>query len=168
MRSRQKWWKKLPKDILLFVVFFFIAGIIVNILRQPEVPNNVLQNLNRPLIGTKENYRLPGSKPFIVHFWGIWCPVCKGEISNIASLSKDYEVITVAVNSGSDEDIEVFLDNRGLKLKVINDKNGDIASSFGIGVYPTTLIYDSNETLKFSEVGYKTVVEMMGRMLFVK
>jgi len=116
----------------------------------------------------QENYIPPVSKPIIVHFWGSWCPVCKAEIANINSLAKDYEVITVAVNSGSDQEIKDFLIKQGLTFKVINDASGDIASSFGIEVFPTTLIYDSNGTLQFSEVGYRTVAGLIGRMLFVK
>lgn len=167
---QNKWFllKKWIKEIMFFLTFFLAAGIIINSFRQPEVPGNVLQNLQHPIIGAQEDYSLPKSKPLIVHFWGIWCPVCKTEIANINSLAKDYEVITVAVNSGSDKDIKDFLDKQNLKLRVINDQNGEIASSFDIGVYPTTLIYDSNGTLRFNEVGYRTVAGMIGRMLFVK
>ncbi|MDD5405792.1 MAG: redoxin domain-containing protein [Sulfurovaceae bacterium] len=168
MKNKRPLFKKSIKEILFFLIFFLLAGIIVNFFRQPEVPKNVLQNLQQPIVGMQENYSLPKSKPLIVHFWGIWCPVCKTEIPNINSLAKDYEVITVVVNSGSDKDIKDFLDKQGLKLKVINDQNGEIASSFDIGVYPTTLIYDSNGTLKFNEVGYRTIAGMIGRMLFVK
>jgi thiol-disulfide isomerase/thioredoxin len=168
MQNKQPWFKKWTKEILLFGVLFFLTSVIVNFLRQPEIPDNVLSNLHHPIIGTQENYLRPSSKPIIVHFWGSWCPVCKTEIPNINSLAKDYEVITVAVNSGNDQDIKAFLQKHGLQLKVINDENGEIASSFGIEVFPTTLIYDSNGTLRFSEVGYRTVTGLIGRMLFVK
>ncbi|MGW8169768.1 MAG: redoxin domain-containing protein [Sulfurovaceae bacterium] len=168
MQNKQPWFKKWTKEILLFTVLFFLTSVIVNFLRQPEIPDNVLSNLRHPIIGTQENYSRPSSKPIIVHFWGSWCPVCKTEIANINSLAKDYEVITVAVNSGSEQDIKAFLQKHGLQLKVINDEKGEIASGFGIEVFPTTLIYDSNGTLKFSEVGYRTVAGLIGRMLFVK
>ncbi|MFA5502700.1 MAG: redoxin domain-containing protein [Sulfurovaceae bacterium] len=168
MQNKQPWFKKWAKEILLFSILFFLTSVVINFIRQPEIPDNILRNLHHPIVGTQENYIPPVSKPIIVHFWGSWCPVCKTEIANINSLAKDYEVITVAVNSGSDQDIKAFLQKRGLQLRVINDENGEIASGFGIEVFPTTLIYDSNGTLQFSEVGYRTVAGLIGRMLFVK
>jgi thiol-disulfide isomerase/thioredoxin len=168
MKNKRPWLKKWTKEIFLFSVLFFLTAVVINFIRQPEIPDNVLSNLHHPIVGMQENYIPPVSKPIIVHFWGSWCPVCKAEIANINSLAKDYEVITVAVNSGSDQEIKDFLIKQGLTFKVINDASGDIASSFGIEVFPTTLIYDSNGTLQFSEVGYRTVAGLIGRMLFVK
>ncbi|MEW8247022.1 MAG: thioredoxin domain-containing protein, partial [Candidatus Thiodiazotropha endolucinida] len=44
-------------------------------------------------------------RPLLVHFWAGWCPVCKVESGGIESLSKDYPVVTVAMQSGSENDV---------------------------------------------------------------
>lgn len=168
MQNEQPWFKKWAKEILLFSILFFLTSVVINFIRQPEIPDSVLHNLYHPIVGTQEKYTPPVSKPLIVHFWGSWCPVCKTEITNINALAKEYDVITVAVNSGSDQDIKAFLQKHGLQLKVINDANGEIASGFGIEVFPTTLIYDSAGILQFNEVGYRTIAGLRGRMFFVK
>ncbi|MBN2722010.1 MAG: hypothetical protein JXQ77_04260, partial [Campylobacterales bacterium] len=86
MQNKQPWFKKWAKEILLFLILFFLTSVVVNFIRQPEIPDNALRNLHYPIVGTREKYTPPISKPIIVHFWGIWCPVCKTEIANINSL----------------------------------------------------------------------------------
>ncbi len=44
---------------------------------------------------------IPNNKPILLHFWATWCPTCKFEAPNIEKVSKDYEVITIAVQSGT-------------------------------------------------------------------
>ena len=48
-------------------------------------------------------------KPIMIHFWATWCPVCKIEAPNIQRVSKDYNVLTIASQSGTDEEIKEYL-----------------------------------------------------------
>jgi len=107
------------------------------------------------------------NKPLLVHIWATWCPICKAEADNIQRLSKYYEVITVAVNSGANDEIKNYLRENKLSYKVINDKNGKIAQDFNVVVYPTTFIYDSEKNLVFSEVGYTSSFGLFIRMWWV-
>ena len=103
----------------------------------------------------------------MVHFWATWCPICKLEADNINRVSKYYEVITVAVDSGSNYDIHKYLVENNLEYRVINDKENKIADSFNIQVLPTTLIYNKDKELVFSEVGYTSSFGLFIRMLWV-
>jgi len=47
---------------------------------------------------------------------------------------------------------------------VINDKNAFYANKYNIKVYPTTLIYDKNKNLIFSEVGYTSTFGLKIRL----
>ena len=105
-------------------------------------------------------------KPIMIHFWATWCPVCKAEIDNIQSISKDYQVITIAVKSGSDEDIQSYLDERDLDFKFINDSDGFFAEQFNVNIYPTTFIYDKDKNMLFSDVGYTSTWGLRLRMLW--
>ena len=100
----------------------------------------------------------------MVHFWATWCPTCKLEASNIQEISKSYNVITIAVQSGSDKEIQKYLDDNNLDFKFINDKNSDYAKKFKVDVFPTTLIYDKDKNLIFSEVGYTSTLGLKLRM----
>ena len=111
-------------------------------------------------------YNFPKDKPIMLHVWASWCPVCKVEADNIQRVSKHYDVITIAVNSGSDYEISQYLKENDLDFKVINDKNGLLAKELNIAVYPTTFIYDKEKNLVFSEVGYTSSFGLFGRMIY--
>jgi len=112
-----------------------------------------------------ENISL-NDKPILVHFWATWCPICKVEAPNIQSLSTNYNVVTIAVNSGDDMKIKNYLKENNLTFKVINDPNSIYANKFNVKVFPTTLIYDKNKNLIFSEVGYTSTLGLQLRMLW--
>ena len=105
-------------------------------------------------------------KPVMIHFWATWCPVCKVEIDNIQRISKDYQVITIVVKSGSDKDIQKYLDDKDLNFKVINDNDGFFAKEFNVNVYPTTFIYDKDKNMIFSDVGYTSTWGLWLRMIW--
>lgn len=117
------------------------------------------------LTNNKE-YKLSTTKPTLVHIWAIWCPTCKVEASNIQTLSKDYEVLTIAVKSGSNHDINSWLKENKYDFNVINDQNGFISSKFNVSVFPTTLIYNKNKEIVFSDVGYTSTWGLYLRMWY--
>lgn len=122
--------------------------------------------LNEVKLMNNKAYKLPHDKPILVHFWATWCPVCKLEASNIEFLSKHFEVVTIAVNSKTDTDIQRYLDENKYTFKVINDRETLLASKFKIVAFPTTFIYDKNRNLIFSDVGYSSTFSMYIKMLW--
>jgi thiol-disulfide isomerase/thioredoxin len=102
-------------------------------------------------------------KAFVVHFWATWCPTCKFEAPNIQTLSEEYPVLTIAVNS-KQTDIDRFMEKNGYDYQVLNDANSKIASKYNIKVFPTTLIFDKNNKLVFSEVGYTSTLGLKLRI----
>ena len=156
-------WKKIFKEVLTAIAVIFIFSNIISWLRQPELSSTQLPERTVELLdGTK--YRLETGKPLIVHFWATWCRVCKVEAPNIERLSKEYEVLTIAVNSGDDRSIEAYMQKNHLHFKVVNDKEGVWAEQFNIEVFPTTFIYDAKGKLRFTEVGYTTTAGLLARM----
>ncbi len=109
-------------------------------------------------------YSLPKDKIIMIHFWATWCPSCKLEASNIQKISEHYEVLTIAYKSGSDEEIKKYLKDNQLNYNVVNDNDGHITSKFDISVFPTTIIYDKNKNIVFSDVGYTSTLGLYLRM----
>ena len=95
-------------------------------------------------------------KPLFVHFWAEWCPICSLEEGNIQSLSRDYEMITVAMSSGDDEAVLAHMKQSGLSFKVINDESGGIAADWGVLAVPATFIIDAAGDIRFVEMGYSS------------
>jgi len=162
---KEKWTvKSVAKEIISTLLLLFIVSIVINYIRKPEVNENIyslkLSDIHNNSIAMYKYKK----EPLVLHFWATWCPICKLEASNIEALSKKYNVISIAVNSGSNEKIRLFMKEHNLSYKVINDSDGALAKKFGIEAYPTTLIYDKNGKLKFSEVGYSTTLGLQARI----
>ncbi len=160
--------KKVIKEIIIFTFIIFIMSNVISFLRKPDLQTDSLPYFQGHLITKKEfNLEKYRGKPLIIHFWATWCPTCKLEASNIEKISKEYQVITIAVNSGSDEKIQNFMSKHGLTFTTINDNSGTISKQFKISVYPTTFIFSSSGNLKFSEVGYTSSLGLKFRLWIV-
>ena len=86
------------------------------------------------------------------------------EAPNIDSVAKNYQVLTIANNSGSDEDIRNYMKQKGLSFPVYNDEDGSWSRAFHLSAFPTTFIYDSHGKLKYTDVGYTTTPGLVARM----
>jgi len=162
---KKKWTvKSVLKEILSTLLLLFVVSMVINYIRKPEVSEDIYRLELTDIENNSLNMNKYKNKPLVVHFWATWCPTCKLEASNIETLSQKHNVISIAVSSGSNKKIQSFMKERNLSYKVINDSNGVLAKKFGIEVYPTTLIYDRNGILKFSEVGYSTTLGLQARM----
>ena len=159
--------KVIAKELVVGSIMLLILSNIISYLRSPTLNSNDLPNVEvRLLDGTKFVYKK--DKPLVIHFWATWCHTCKIEASNIQTVSKTYEVLSVAVNSGSDAKLQTYMSEKGLSFNVLNDSKGSWASDFKIEAYPTTFIYDGKGELKFAEVGYTTTAGLLARLKLIE
>ena len=159
--------KKLAKEILIGIILLFVVSNIVSYLRKPALQDDRLPEMSVQTInGQNIDLESFQGKPLLIHFWATWCPVCKMETANIERVSKEYQVISVAVNSDDNEKIKAFMRERDAHFRVINDAEGKLAEKFSVEVFPTTFIYDGSGKLLFSEVGYTSTAGLLGRMLW--
>ncbi len=153
------------KEVAVIAIIVITITNLVSFLRKPDIKNRNLPNFKLTTIDKKiislEEYR---GKPLLIHFWATWCMACKLEASNIEKVSKNWQVLTVAVDSGSNYELKEFLKNRGLTYDVINDKDGKLAKSFSISIFPTTFIYDKNLEISFIDVGYTSTLSLKIKM----
>ena len=95
-------------------------------------------------------------EPVLLHFWATWCPICELEHDSINSISNDHDVITIAMKSGNELDVQAFLEENNLSFSILVDEHGAIAERFGVTGIPTSFIFDTNGDIAFTEVGYTT------------
>ncbi len=161
-KAKIKHW---TKEIATSAILLIIVANAISYLRSPDIQNKDLPSLNAKLTNQTEfssqDYK---EKPILIHFWATWCPTCKIEASNIQSLSETYNVLTIAVTSGSNTEINAYLKEHDLNFKVINDQDGLLSKQFSVPAFPTTFIYDKNNRLTFSEVGYTSTWGLYLRM----
>ncbi|NKQ41015.1 MAG: redoxin domain-containing protein [Sulfurovum sp.] len=167
MAKKQSNWNlsRIIREVLLLVATIFVVTNIISYFRAPALDSDKIPDIQATLINGKvfdiSQYK---NKPVLINFWGTWCPVCKQEASNIEVVSKRYTVLTIAVNSGVDEEIRQWMQEKGVSYPVLNDKSGAWASKFKVSVFPTNFIYDSKGKLKFTETGYSTTAGLLARM----
>lgn len=159
--------KKYLKETVVFIVMLTLAMNAMSYYRSLDLNKENLNIKSFKLFDNTE-YSIQKNKPILIHFWATWCPTCKFEATNIEKISKDYEVITIAVQSGNKNEIQKYLDNNNLSFKVVNDEDSFYSQKFNIKVFPTTLIYDKKGNQIFSEVGYTTTAGLYSRMLLLK
>ncbi len=144
----------LTETVKLAVMIFIIANV-VSFIRKPEPVHKTLPDLTLTLLeGSTKSLQSYKGKPVLLYFWGSWCPVCKMSSPVIDSLSKEYQVITFAVNSGSEKDIKSFMKRKNLHFPVVNDAEGRIAQKFDVNTFPTIFIYNAKGSNTFTDVGY--------------
>ena len=153
------------KEIAIFIVTITIFANLISLYKGSDLNKESLTNTTFTLIDNT-SYKISKNKPILIHFWATWCPTCSLESSNIQKISKDYELITIAVKSDSIE-IKKYMQDNNLNFKVVNDVDGTLARKFKISAYPTTFIYNKNKELVFSEVGYTSTIGLWLRMFWV-
>jgi len=159
--------KAVLKQLAIGLLTIFILSNIISWIKKPALDSTHLPKGTVRLVdGT--HYTFQTGKPLIIHFWASWCRVCKMEASNIERLSKRYEVLSIAVNSGSDEAVKTYMKEHGLHFHVLNDVDGSWARRFKVEVFPTTFIYDTKGELCFTEVGYTTTAGLLARVKMVE
>lgn len=98
----------------------------------------------------------PRKGPLLIHFWASWCPICHLEQKGIQAISRDYPVISIAMNSGDAMEVEQFLQQQGLDFPVINDPQGELAKRFGVIGVPVSFVVNEHNQIRFVERGYTT------------
>ncbi len=160
----RRWhFKNIFKELVITLIMVFVLSMGLNYLRQPDSTHQP-KSMKVKLIDGKELDLYANDQVTIIHFWATWCPTCKLEAPNIERIQKDVHLITIAVNSGSDQELTDFMTQEGYSYPVVNDREGELAKRFDVGVFPTTFIYDKNARLKFSEVGYSTTLGLKARV----
>ena len=152
------------KKIISLFILAVIAIFGLNYLREPKVSQDIYTITASDIHGKSISFKEYKEKPLLLYFWTTWDTIATFEAKSIENLSKDYSVVTIAVNSGSTRGIKKYMNDNNLTYPVINDNQGNVASKFDIKVFPTTIIYDKKNKIKFSEVGYTTPWGLKARL----
>ena len=89
-----------------------------------------------------------------VHFWAEWCAICKLEEPSIASLSTDWPVLGVAMQSGNAERVAQVQRQRGMTWPTTVDPQGTLSRSWGVRSVPALVVIDAKGHIRFATSGY--------------
>jgi thiol-disulfide isomerase/thioredoxin len=145
---------------LILLAFFSFRAYQHNTLAQGLTPDFQTKTLTGEPAFSRQN------KPVLIHFWATWCRICELENDNIQTLSKNYTVLNIAMQSGSDAEVINYAKKNKIQLgNLINDQSGTLAKLMGVKATPTSFFINKNNKIQFIEVGY---VSTLGYQLRLK
>ena len=154
----------LRRGLKVLIVIVLIMG--VRAWQQRDVVKGVAAPLSGMMLDGK-SYLLASkpAQPVLVHFWASWCPICRIEQGSIESLAHDNpNVITVAMQSGSNAEVQQYMREQGTNFPVLNDATGQMSSAWGVRGVPASFIVDTEGKIRFVEIGYTTELGLRLRL----
>ena len=137
------------KFFLIFIILYFF----LNLWQQRDLPTGKAPPISG--IGVNGNYlsseELTDS-PTLVYFWATWCKICSFTFQNIKNISNDYQVLSIAIDSGSKAEIKEYI--KGREIPVILDTSGKIKKDWNVKGVPSFFIIGKEGDIKFAKVGY--------------
>jgi peroxiredoxin len=106
-------------------------------------------------------------KPALIYFWGTWCPVCRAQQGTITGLAENVSLLTVAMQSGTDAEVNQYLAQHGLHWQTVADGQGDIARRWGVNGVPAVFVLDGRGDIRFVTRGYTTELGLRLRVWWV-
>jgi thiol-disulfide isomerase/thioredoxin len=99
-----------------------------------------LQDLKNKVVRLSD-YR---GKIVFLNFWASWCPPCRDEMPSMQKFYRTLykkKYILLAINVGEDREVvKKFARTKGYTFPILLDKDGQLATSFSVRAFPTTLI----------------------------
>ena len=144
--AKQKMWSAL-KTILLYGIAFLVIYTAINWWRQPIMPANPQLQMMDYQNQSVDLATLSADKPTLIYFWGTWCPICSTTSPSVNKLAieNNYPVVTIAVQSGSNQDLQSYLNKNNYEFTTVNDEEGRIFDDWQGQVTPTYVILKDGE-----------------------
>lgn len=166
MRSLYAFWKsrrwfRVAVEVAVFAAVFF--G--VRAYQQRDMPRGPAPPIvARTLAGEPFNLAANDGRVTLIHFWATWCPICRSEEGSIAAIAKDYRVVAVAMQSGSDAEVAQHARKQQWPVAIINDTGSEWVRAYGIRGVPTDVVVDARGDIRSVEVGYTTELGLRLRL----
>ncbi|VAW48636.1 Membrane protein, suppressor for copper-sensitivity ScsD [hydrothermal vent metagenome] len=149
----QKKWVKNSLTILIFIgLFLLLRAFMQGDVMQGKAPVMKVQSLTGEVLDLQALTQQ--GQPVLVHIWATWCPICDLSKGGIESIAKDYAVINIATQSGSDAELLAFAQKNNMNPAIIvNDTTGMWMQTFGTKAVPADFIIAPNGEIAFVEIG---------------
>mgnify|MGYP000853089712 CR=1 FL=1 len=102
-------------------------------------------------------------KNVILNFWYTGCKFCVIEMPDLQKLQDTYtdDLLILAVNVGEKkEQVQTFMDENNLSFTVLLDEDMDVANTYGIRSFPTTIAVNKKGEVIGGYIGMLTYEQM--------
>lgn len=154
-------WLSWIRDLALV----FIVVLLIQWWQTGSLPSGPAPELAGPMLnGEHLDLKDLRGKPVLVHFWATWCPICRTEDGSIHDLAKDYQVLSIATNSGDEQEVRQYLEENELDFPVMLDESGVLGNRWGVKGVPSSFVVDSSGEIRSVAVGYTTGIGLRIRL----
>lgn len=162
----KRWVRSAPMQWLAYIVLFLLISAAVDIWRTRDIPKVQVPALNAVSLSGLPIDLLSMSKDqlVVVYFWGTWCGVCTLTSPSVDTLNRFYPVVSVAMASGSADNVRDYMQAKSYGFDVVNDPEQEIAKAWGIGVTPI-ILYVKNGQVVHSTTGMSFLPGLFWRAL---
>lgn len=155
--------KARARKITIQIVIVVLLISAVRWYQQRNLIEGVAPDISGQLVdGTFRSLAEFRGEPVLLYFWGTWCSICRAQSDNVDAIAKDHHVMSIAMDSGSANDVLQHMKEQGRHFPVLLD-NG-FADTYGVSVVPTTFIIGPAGKIRFTEVGYSTTIGLRLRL----
>ena len=152
--------KRPKRKTIMQLMMIVLAIFIIRAYQQQDLTTGLVPSFSsQTLSGEVINSSPLPDQGVLIHFWATWCPVCNLENDNIQAISKDFKVLNIAIQSGSDLEIQAHAEDNNMQLdNIINDQSGSISKRFGVKGTPSSFFVNTKGQIQFTEIGYVTTL----------
>lgn len=155
------------RQLALYLIIFMLAGFIGNLWMTRNQQSGLMPSfVAEDITGNSLNFAFNAGRqaPLVVYFFADWCPICKLQNSSMLSISENYQVVGIAMQSGDKANVINYVRQKGLDFSIINDDSGQISRAFGVNGVPAVFIVDKTGQIRFSTRGYATEAGLLVRI----
>lgn len=133
------------RQLLVFLLLAALMVTAVGLYQQRDIPREQLPPMAGDLLaGPRVDVdELVRGGPVLVYFWATWCGYCRIVSPMVDDLAASHQVLTVALQSGADTELEQYLADKGWSFPTLNDPSGALSNAWGVRVTPTIVILNS-------------------------
>lgn len=131
---------------LLWLVAFVSVPLLMDQWRHRDAPESLPPQVLLDLDGTRlDLHQMSREQPVLVYFWATWCPICRLVSPSVDALRDTHPVVTIALSSGTPEQVADYAAEHELGFRIVNDPDGHISRAWGVGVTPTLAVVHRGE-----------------------
>lgn len=150
----------------VWLVGMLLVYLAVRPFMQGDVVKDVAPDFSATSL-TGEQIRLSDyqGEALLIHFWATWCPICEFSRDGIERVAQDYQVISVATQSGSDAELLAYATEHNMNpALIVNDEDGRLFQLYGARAVPADFIINAQGDVAFIEVGLSSSWGMRARL----
>jgi thiol-disulfide isomerase/thioredoxin len=158
-------WRRWAGEALLFIVI--VAGVQFWQARDaprgpaPEFAGHLVDGQPFDLAAWRAAH---AGRPVLLYFWAEWCPICKTTAGNVTNISADWPVTSIAIQSGTAEQVARVMAEKGYRWPTLADPAGEVLRQYGLAGTPAFVVINPAGDVRFVSLGYTSELGLRLRL----